>query len=90
MAADLFSYSDRIVEDPEIMVGKPVVRGTRIPVERVLGHLARTLDLDDLYAAYPELTADDVRAVLAFAQAQVKRRRAKGTRASLGVVAAHA
>jgi uncharacterized protein (DUF433 family) len=90
MAADQFAYADRIVEDPAIMVGKPVVRGTRIPVERVLAQLARTLDLDDLFAAYPELTVDDVRAVLAFAQAQVGRRRARRTERSLAAVSAKA
>ena len=50
----------RIVHDPAIMVGKPVVRGTRIPVERVIAHLAHNPDLADLLAAYPELTTEDV------------------------------
>ncbi len=45
------------------MVGKPVVRGTRIPVERVIAHLAQNPQLDDLFAAYPELTLDDVKAL---------------------------
>ena len=53
------------------MVGKPVVKGTRIPVERVLAHLAYMPDLDDLFAAYPELTLDDVRACLEFARVAV-------------------
>ncbi len=62
------------------MVGKPVVKGTRIPVERVLAHLSVTPDLEDLFAAYPELTLDDVKACLHYAQVAVeqkhKRRRA--------------
>ena len=71
---DAFTASkDRIVRDPAVMVGKPVVRGTRIPVERVLAHLAQTADLADLFAAYPELTVDDVKAVLAYAHAAVVR-----------------
>lgn len=45
---------ERIVRDPRIMVGKPVVRGTRIPVELILEQLAFNLDLDDLFGAYPE------------------------------------
>jgi uncharacterized protein (DUF433 family) len=61
-------YLDRVVRDPNIMVGKPVVRGTRIPVERGLQHLEETLDLEDLFQAYPRLTIDDVRACLAYAQ----------------------
>jgi uncharacterized protein (DUF433 family) len=64
-------YKERIVQDPAIMVGKPVVRGTRIPVEVVLGKFACDLDLDELFAAYPELTIDDVKASLAFARASV-------------------
>ena len=38
-------YSERIVQDPEILVGKPVVKGTRIPVELVLAKLAHNPDL---------------------------------------------
>ena len=70
---------DRIVQDPDIMVGKPVVRGTRIPVEVVIGKLAENPDLDDLFAAYPRLTLDDVKACLTYANALVgktRRRRA--------------
>jgi uncharacterized protein (DUF433 family) len=54
----------RIVVDPRVMVGKPVVRGTRIPVELVLEQLAYSVDLDELFGAYPELTVDDVKACL--------------------------
>lgn len=60
-------FHDRIVQDPDVMVGKPVVKGTRIPVERVIAHLAETPDLDDLFAAFPHLTIEDVQACLAFA-----------------------
>jgi uncharacterized protein (DUF433 family) len=67
MDDDQPAYDDRIVVDPEIMVGKPVVRGTRIPVAIVIAHLAGTLDLADLFAAYPRLTEDDVRACLGYA-----------------------
>ncbi|HKO23562.1 MAG TPA: DUF433 domain-containing protein [Chloroflexota bacterium] len=55
--------TSRIIQDPEIMVGKPVVKGTRIPVERVIAHLAHNPDLNDLFAAYPELTVEDVKRV---------------------------
>ena len=64
-------FHDRIVTDPEILVGKPVVKGTRISVELVLEFLAHTPDLDELFADYPELTREDVQAVLAYAQAAV-------------------
>lgn len=63
--------SNRIVIDPEVMVGKPVVRGTRIPVELVLDHLAKNPDLEELFAAFPRLSLADVKACLAYAQALV-------------------
>jgi uncharacterized protein (DUF433 family) len=66
-------YLDRIIQDPAIMAGKPVVKGTRVPVERVLAHLAENPDLDDLFAAFPHLTLEDVKACLAYAQAKVAR-----------------
>lgn len=73
------------------MIGKPVVRGTRIPVERVIAHLAHTPDLVDLFAAYPELTVDDVKACLQFAHTAVERRRARPARpAAPRARAAHA
>ena len=71
MADERTTLHARIVQDPRIMVGKPVVRGTRIPVERVIAHLAHTPDLDDLFAAYPELTIEDVQAVLRYAYTAV-------------------
>jgi uncharacterized protein (DUF433 family) len=51
----------RISADLRVMTGKPVVRGTHIPVEQVLLHLADNPSLEDLRAAYPRLTSDDVR-----------------------------
>jgi uncharacterized protein (DUF433 family) len=60
---------DRIVVDPEILAGKPVVRGTRIPVELVLKRLAQSLDMQALFASYPRLTEQDVRACIAYARA---------------------
>ena len=65
-------HRDRIVIDAAILAGKPVVRGTRIPVELVLKRLAQNLDLAVLFEAYPRLTEDDVRACLEYAQAVVE------------------
>jgi uncharacterized protein (DUF433 family) len=67
MAEKQQPYKDRITTNPHIMVGKPVVKGTRIPVERVVAHLANNPDLNDLFAAYPELTIADVKACLQYA-----------------------
>jgi len=60
-------YKDRITRNLEILVGKPVVKGTRIPVELVLEFLAANPDLDELFAAYPRLTIEDVKACLGYA-----------------------
>jgi uncharacterized protein (DUF433 family) len=71
MTAERRTYQDRIIQAPDIMVGKPVIKGTRIPVERIIAHLAHNPDLGDLFAAYPELTLEDVRASLEYAHAAV-------------------
>lgn len=61
-----------IVCDPEIMMGKPVVRGTRITVERILERLAAGQTSDEILAAYPRLTQEAIRAALAFAAAALR------------------
>ncbi len=61
-------YTERITRDPNVLVGKPVVKGTRIPVELVLAKLAANPDLQELFLDYPRLTVDDVRACLAYAE----------------------
>jgi uncharacterized protein (DUF433 family) len=52
-------YSKRIVVDPAIMVGKPVVKGARMPVELVLKRLSQDLNVDTLLAAYLRLSVED-------------------------------
>lgn len=73
-------YGDRITVNPKVMVGKPVIRGTRIPVERIIGQLAHNPDLTELFAAYPELTLEDVKASLEYAHAAVARESGRGER----------
>ena len=73
MTEEQYTYKDRITINPHVMVGKPVVKGTRIPVERVVAHLANNPDLPDLFAAYPDLTIEDVKACLAYAYHAVER-----------------
>jgi uncharacterized protein (DUF433 family) len=58
---------ERIEIHPEVMLGKPVVRGTRIPVELVLRKLAEGASSAELIDAYPRLTVDDIHACLAYA-----------------------
>lgn len=57
----------RIEINPEIMGGKPVIKGTRIPVELVLRKLGSGVEVSELLAAYPHLTAEDILAAQAFA-----------------------
>lgn len=71
------AYRDRIVADPEIMIGKPTIRGTRIPVELVLEQLSYNLDLEELFAAYSRLTEDDVKACIAYAHEAVRSRKTR-------------
>lgn len=66
-------FRDRIVIDPGIRFGKPCVRGTRISVGDILGFLASGMSEADIVAEYPPLSADDIRAALAFAAAREAR-----------------
>lgn len=58
---------DRIHSDPKIMLGKPVIRGTRIPVDLLKRKLGEGAAEEDLLDAYPRLTREDLRAAHAFA-----------------------
>jgi uncharacterized protein (DUF433 family) len=58
---------DRITIDPEVMVGKPTIRGMRITVEQILKTLAWSLTTKKLLEDYPELDEEDIRAVLLYA-----------------------
>jgi uncharacterized protein (DUF433 family) len=59
--------TNRIEINPDVMMGKPVIRGTRIPVELILRKLSEGSTEDDLLDAYPRLTPNDIRAALAYA-----------------------
>lgn len=59
--------TDRIEVNPKVMMGKPVIRGTRITVELVLRKLGEGVKEAELLDAYPRLTRDDVRAAITYA-----------------------
>jgi uncharacterized protein (DUF433 family) len=61
---------DRITSAPDICHGQPVVRGTRMRVSDVLSLFASGADEAEILADYPYLTAEDIRACLAYAAAQ--------------------
>ena len=60
-------HADRIEINPDVMMGKPVIRGTRIPVELILRKLGEGAAQADLLDAYPRLTREDIQAALAYA-----------------------
>ncbi|HAA89982.1 MAG TPA: DUF433 domain-containing protein [Peptococcaceae bacterium] len=61
-----------IQSDPDIMMGKPVIRGTRIPVSLILEKLAAGETVEQILRAHPSLTEEAIRAALAFAAEAVK------------------
>jgi len=62
------SLLERIELDPEVMLGKPVIRGTRITVEIILEKIGAGCPIEEVLADYPRLTRDDVLAALAYAR----------------------
>ena len=61
------AWPDRIVVDPGVLAGKPVIRGTRLAVEFILDLLAAGQLEEDILSSYPGLTHDDILACLAYA-----------------------
>ena len=66
------NYQDRIVRDPQICGGEPVIRGTRVLVRSLLASLAEGDRTEDILKDFPMLTEEDVRAVIAFAAASAE------------------
>ena len=66
--------AERITVDPKVMVGKPVIKGTRIPVELVLAKLGADPNLEEFFLDYPELTLDDIKACLNYAATLVPKK----------------
>ncbi len=63
----MVDWHNRIVSDPAILVGKPVIKGTRISVELVLGRLANGWTFEQVLEFYPHISREDILAVLACA-----------------------
>jgi len=60
-------WKDRIVLDPEVLAGKPIVKGTRLAVEFIIDLLAQGWSETDILQNYPALTREDIQACLAYA-----------------------
>ncbi len=76
------TWQDRITIDPEILTGKPVVRGTRLAVEFVVGLLGEGWAEPDILRSYPSLTHDDIVACLRYASEALRAERVYPLKAS--------
>jgi uncharacterized protein (DUF433 family) len=63
--------AERIEMNPEVMLGKPVIAGTRIPVELILRRISQGASEQDVLTSYPHLTCEDIRAAVAFAADEI-------------------
>jgi len=59
-------YLNRIISNPEIMLGKPIIKGTRITVELILRKIAEGMEIEELLDAYPQLKREDVLAAVSY------------------------
>jgi len=64
--------NDRIIIDPEILFGKPVIKGTRIPVYLIIELLANGLTEDEIIDQYPSLKKSDIKAALLYASKRLE------------------
>jgi len=61
-------WKRHVVSDPEVLRGKPCLKGTRIPVGLVLGYLANGKTVEDIVSEFPDLTTDQIAACLDYAR----------------------
>ena len=66
------NYQERIVRDPQIVGGEPVLKGTRVMLKTVLASLAEGATTAEILADFPTLSEEDVRAAIAFAAASAQ------------------
>jgi uncharacterized protein (DUF433 family) len=65
--------ADRIVIDPDVMVGKPVIKGTRIPVYLLVEFVANGMTEKEILKEYPQLKKEDIKAALLYASKCIER-----------------
>lgn len=63
----------KIIIDPKILVGKPVIAGTRIPVYLILNLLGHGYDFNRIIKAYPVLTKEDIKAAIRYSEERMRR-----------------
>jgi len=64
---------DRIIIDPNILAGKPVIKGTRIPVYLIIELIANGMTTKEILKEYPELKQEDIKAALLYASKLLER-----------------
>lgn len=65
--------NERIVCDPDVMLGKPVVKGTRIAVELLLKKLSEGISMEEIIIAYPQLKKEDILAAISYSAEVISR-----------------
>ena len=68
----MIDYKNHIESNPKIMVGKPCIKGTRIPVDLILRKINNGYSVEDLLDAYPRLTKNDIEACLYYEEQEIK------------------
>lgn len=61
-------YLHRIISNPEIMLGKPIIKGTRITVELILRKISEGMNINEFFEAYPQLRREDVLAAISYSK----------------------
>ncbi len=65
-------WQARIILNPDILVGKPIIKGTRLAVEFIIDLLAQGWSTDEILRNYPGMTLEDIQACLSYASAALK------------------
>jgi uncharacterized protein (DUF433 family) len=66
------NWKDHIVSDKEVLLGKPIIKGTRLSVEHIIGLLAQGWSEDQIFENYPRLTKESIQAVFLYLQDCIK------------------
>lgn len=70
--SEIVDFRERVVVDPKILVGKPVIKGTRVPVSLILNLVGNGGSFAEIVEDYPVLTLDDIRAAILYAGARLE------------------
>jgi uncharacterized protein (DUF433 family) len=68
----MIDYKNHIESNPEIMVGKPCIKGTRIPVDMISNKINNGYSVEDLLDAYPRITKEDIEACMIYEEQEIK------------------